>query len=68
MSIETPHLLKIKTTEYLTLLINICPNAIKPKHHFMVHYASVMRQIGPLWNICCIRFERKHREGKIISH
>ena len=40
---------------------------MKPKHHFMVHYPSIMQQIGPLWNICCMRFESKNREAKQIS-
>lgn len=41
---------------------------MKPKHHFLLHYPSIMRKIGPLWNICCLRFESKNREGKQIAH
>lgn len=42
--------------------------SLKPKHHFLIHYATIMEAIGPLWNICCMRFEAKHSEGKKISN
>ena len=64
---QTPDLLELRITEYLTLLNNKFPNSLKPKHHFIVHYPSIMRKVGPLWNICCMRHESKNREGKVIS-
>lgn len=41
--------------------------SFKPKHHFLVHYARVMRLMGPLWHIAGMNFERKHRGLKVTS-
>lgn len=41
---------------------------MKPKHHFLIHYPRVLSSAGPLGNFSSMRFERKHREGKISSH
>ena len=39
-----------------------------PKHHFLVHYPSVMKKVGPLWGTCCMWYEAKHQESKIAAH
>lgn len=31
-----------------------------PKHHFMVHYPTVLRKMGPLSHIWAMRYEAKH--------
>lgn len=65
---DTPKLLELKIKEYLILLREKFPDYnLKPKHHFLLHYPSIMKKIGPLWNVCCMRFESKHQEGKKIS-
>ena len=66
--LRTCQVLKLKIEEYLNLLTEKFPNCLKPKHHFLIHYPSIMRQVGPLWPISCMRFESKNREGKQISH
>ena len=33
----------------------------------MVHYARIMLSIGPLVHVWCMRFEAKHKEGKITT-
>jgi len=38
-----------------------------PKHHFMVHYGTKMKEFGPLICYWCMRFEVKHRFGKEVS-
>lgn len=38
-----------------------------PKHHFMVHYPSVIEKTGPLSHNWCMRFEAKHFALKIYS-
>jgi len=50
-----------------SLYINLY-GPLKPKHHFLVHYVSAIRKCGPLKNIWCMRFEAKHKEGKIYFH
>lgn len=34
---------------------------LKPKHHFMTHYSSVIRAMGPIKEMSMFRFEAKHR-------
>ena len=55
-------------TEYLTLLSFNYPNQLKPKHHFLLHYPRIMKAVGPLPSLSCMRFESKHRDAKITSH
>lgn len=68
ISADTPKTLESKIFEYLSLLTKKFPSSMKPKHHFLIHYPSIMQKVGPLWNICCLRFESKHREAKQTSH
>ena len=42
--------------------------ALKPKHHFMLHYSQIIRMMGPLEHIQAIRGEAKHREGKLTAN
>lgn len=34
---------------------------LKPKHHFMTHYAEIIRRSGPLCHMSTLRFEMKHK-------
>lgn len=63
----TYKLLDVEITEYLTLLSSKYPKHLKPKHHILIHYPRVMKSVGPLVNLTCMRFESKHRDGKITS-
>ena len=65
---STHMLLDIEITEYLTELSKHYPNHIKPKHHFLIPYPRIMKSIGPLPQISCMRNESKHRDGKVTSH
>ncbi|XP_075155529.1 uncharacterized protein LOC142228878 [Haematobia irritans] len=42
--------------------------SLKPKHHFLVHYATSIQKCGPLKYLWCMRFEAKHKEAKIYCH
>ncbi|CAG5093464.1 Protein of unknown function [Cotesia congregata] len=53
--------------EYLHLLSILFPGSLKPKHHYMLHYATIMERKGPLWNMNCMRPESKNRDSKITS-
>ena len=59
--------LAVHVEEYLKLLSSL-GFSIKPKHHFTVHYASVMKKMGPLGQLSTMRHEGKHQTGKIIAH
>lgn len=39
-------------------------DTLKPKHHLMTHYGSIIRYSGPLKFIWCMRFEPKNKEMK----
>ena len=50
------------------LLKELFPNKrLKPKHHYMIHYPRVMRKMGPLILLWCMRFEGKHLQFKKLS-
>lgn len=59
--------LKVFISEYLSNLNEFFPSSIKPKHHHLVHYPTVLHQMGPLWHMSSMRGESRHREGKKIS-
>lgn len=40
---------------------------MKPKHHFLIHYPTIMKFIGPLNRISCFRNESKNKEGKSFT-
>lgn len=31
-----------------------------PKHHMMLHYSGVLKRLGPLVHLWCMRYESKH--------
>ncbi|KAJ8043404.1 hypothetical protein HOLleu_10470 [Holothuria leucospilota] len=35
-------------------------HSLIPKHHFMVHYPTCLREVGPLIHVWCMRYEAKH--------
>lgn len=43
-------------------------NTLKSKHHFVTHYPSSIRQVGPLKHLWCFKFESKHRELKLYTY
>lgn len=61
------YILQEKIGEYLKLLSTLFPGSLKPKHYFLIHYPRIFSISGPFWNISSLRFESKHREGKITS-
>ncbi|XP_077275930.1 uncharacterized protein LOC143904844 [Temnothorax americanus] len=74
--VTTPYV-NLRSLSYLSVLISehhekyltVFPQAtLKPKHHYMLHYSEVMRRVGPLWSVCCLRWEAKHRPLKQAAH
>lgn len=55
--------------EYLDLFKKCYPNRnITPKMHFLIHYAYLIRLLGPLTAYWCMRYEAKHSYFKQLSH
>lgn len=50
------------------LYIQLFDKNLKPKHHFMTHYASVIKIVGPLKHIWSMRLEAFHKILKNISN
>lgn len=40
---------------------------MKPKHHLLLHYPTIMRKYGPVVNQWTIRFKGKHKSFKEIA-
>lgn len=54
--------LKHLISEHHQLFKSVYPHKkLIPKHHFMVHYPSCIRKIGPLLHFWSMRFEAKHK-------
>lgn len=51
-------------SEYMRLI----NSNLKPKHHFMIHYLNLIRQIGLLKNVYVMKHEMYHRELKRYIH
>lgn len=43
-------------------------NPFKPKHHYVYHYPSLIRQFGPLSKLWTLRFENKHQFFKRVAN
>jgi hypothetical protein len=41
---------------------------LRPKHHYLAHYARQYTQFGPLNNVSSLRYESKHRFAKDTVH
>ncbi|XP_054724735.1 uncharacterized protein LOC129235069 [Uloborus diversus] len=47
--------------EYLDLRSSLFPSvALRPKHHYLSHYTTLILQFGPLIRLWTLRFESKH--------
>lgn len=56
-------LIKCNHTDYIRLF----KDTLKPKHHLMLHYYSVILQSGPPRYYWCFRFEAKNKEFKTYA-
>jgi len=63
-------LLQEKINEYLLLRLTCFPDIrLRPKHHYISHYPSLILAFGPLKHLWTLRFESKHKYFKnIIKH
>ncbi|XP_036329577.1 uncharacterized protein LOC118741715 [Rhagoletis pomonella] len=59
--------LEILITEHHKMFVEIFQLPLRPKHHLMLHYPRVIRNIGPLTQVWSMRFESKHKVFKEIA-
>lgn len=58
--------LKYCVSEHLKLLKQLFDAKLIPKHHFMLHYANIIRMVGPLIHMSMFRFDAKHTQLKKV--
>lgn len=56
-------LIKKHNSNYVTLF----KDTLKPKHHFLTHYPSIIEKSGPPRHFWCFKYESKHRELKMYA-
>lgn len=49
-------------SEHHKLYKKLFNDTLKPKHHMIVHYPSVIRMCGPVKHFWCMRYESKNKE------
>lgn len=59
--------LKYLITRHNSNYIKLFNDSLKPKHHLLMHYYSVVLKSGPPRNFWCFRFEAKHKEFKAYA-
>lgn len=65
ISVGQVALLKNLLQEYINFRQSNFPNVnLRPKHHYILHYADMIQKFGPLNNFCTLRYESKHRYFK----
>jgi hypothetical protein len=57
-------LIEKHNSEYVSLF----KDTLKPKHHLLVHYPTIIKNSGPPKHFWCFRFEAKHKEMKSYAH
>jgi len=58
------HVLQVLVKDHNKLYLRITTEKLKPKHHFLLHYATIFRYMGPFANVSCMRFEAMHKRLK----
>ncbi|KAF2885598.1 hypothetical protein ILUMI_20582 [Ignelater luminosus] len=59
--------LKTLVEEHHILYIKYIGN-LKPKHHHLVHYPTILQMSGPLRHLWSMRAEQKHRESNLTAN
>lgn len=54
--------------QHNTLFLKLSNGGLKPKFHILVHYPTLMDNIGPLVHTSSMRFESKHQVFKKTAH
>lgn len=64
---ELSHLSDLIKTHHF-LYIAIYGKTLKPKHHFLTHYATSIKNCGPIKYTWSMRFEARHRISKLYCN
>lgn len=58
--------LKCVIEEHHQQYLDLFNSKLKPKHHFLIHYPTLIKKIGPPILISAFKFEAKHKELKKV--
>lgn len=61
-------ILKQKIMEHQTMYTSLFKDTLKCKHHFLLHYPTVIENSGPVKHLWSMRFESKNKEYKNYTH
>lgn len=65
---DTINKLRRLISDHHSMYTDLFKKDLKPKHHFLVHYPSVITASGPVVDMMCFRQEAKHRAFKQYAH
>ena len=61
--------LKLFIEDHLTAFQKVFPGVgLKPRHHFVIHYPSLIRKFGTLYYTNCLKYELQNSFFKRSSH
>ncbi|XP_055605921.1 uncharacterized protein LOC129754079 isoform X1 [Uranotaenia lowii] len=60
--------LRKEIEKHHAMYLELFKQDLKPKHHFIVHYPTVISASGPVVDMMCFRNEAKHKGFKQYSH
>lgn len=61
-----PHL-KTLISKHNSDYVLLFQDSLKPKHHLLTHYPSIILKSGPPRHFWCFRYEAKHKEFKMYA-
>jgi len=59
--------LKQLISQHNSMYIRLFNDTLKPKHHFLIHYPTIIQYSGPPRFYWCFKYEGKHRELKMYA-
>eukprot|EP00102_Acyrthosiphon_pisum_P013497 XP_008183097.1 PREDICTED: uncharacterized protein LOC103309442 [Acyrthosiphon pisum] len=59
--------LKQLISQHNSMYVTLFNDSLKPKHHFLVHYPTIIKHSGPPRHYWCFRYEAKHKELKMYA-
>jgi len=68
LQIDSCELLQVLIAEHHDLYLRFSKQNLKPKHHFMLLYHTMLKKFGPLVALWTMMFEAKHRISKIAAN
>lgn len=67
VSVKSVENLENLAKRYLHIKLNVYKEDLIPKDHFVIHWPTIIKKMGPLYFIWCMRFEGKHSYFKDLA-